>query len=164
MGSAASEKGSLDELREGWALAKVALLSVGNELYDLEPMDTGIHRVQAKMHATAKAIRIDSQDLTVWVRRVLETWEQQVHDFRLLEARPPSFQRSVELHENFVARISTAAVIADRMEARLQSRMETRIIQRLGTNDKSWKSSKKGQSSKQGVPFNKKVGTPPVPE
>ncbi|KAL3925836.1 MAG: hypothetical protein SGPRY_003558 [Prymnesium sp.] len=146
MGSAASDKGSLDELlREGWALAKVALLSVGSEIYDLEPMDTGIHRIQAKIHATAKAIRIDSQDLASWIKRVLETWEQQVHDFRLLESSPPSFQRSVEMHENFVARISTAAVIADRMEARLQSRMETRIIQRLGSNDKSWKSNKRSQ-------------------
>lgn len=89
--AAAPEKGSLDELREAWALLRVALVAVREEIYSMSSSDAGVMRMEAKMHATAKSLRIIAKDLERWIRRVLESWELLCHDFRLLDGpMPPS--------------------------------------------------------------------------
>lgn len=119
LGSAAPDKGSLDELREVWALIRVALVAVGEEIYGMSSSDEGVMRVEAKMHATAKSLRISPKDLERWLRRVLESWELLSHDFRLLDGPMPCFKKCTELHDTFITNQSTMASLAQQMKGEI---------------------------------------------
>lgn len=76
MSSAAPDRGSIDELRESWALARLALWSqclTSCIMYNVDSTDTAILQVDTKMHAFAKSIRIDSGELTSWISRLVRT-------------------------------------------------------------------------------------------
>ena len=119
LGQAAPEKDSLDELRETWALVRVALMATGEEIYGMTSSDPGVMRVEAKMHATAKSLRISAADLERWLKRVLESWELLCHDFRLLDNPMPKFKDCTDTHDSFISNQSAMASLAMRMKGEI---------------------------------------------
>lgn len=75
--------------------------------------------MEAKMHATAKSLRICAKDLERWLKRVLESWELHWHNFRLLDGPAPSFGKCTELHDTFITNQSTMASLAQRMKGEI---------------------------------------------
>ena len=87
--------------------------------------DEGVMRVEAKMHATAKSLRICAKDLELWLRRVLESWELACHDFRLLDKPMPDFKECTALHDTFISNQSAMASLAARMKAEILQEMKS---------------------------------------
>lgn len=94
--------------------------------------------IQICIPQLTKRIRIDGGDLSAWVKRLLDSWEQQVSISAYWNTPTLPSSANIDLHEIVVARISTAAVIAERMEACAQSSIESRTIQRLYKDNKPW--------------------------
>lgn len=120
MGFAAPARGSLEELRATWRLLRAALVSVASPLYSMSEFDGGLLRVDDVLGPTAASTLVDPQHLNVWLKRVLESWENSCVEFRQAGAGQPSLASCVEEHEQYLNWKSTTATVKEELRAEIR--------------------------------------------